>query len=128
MAVLTPAVQSPAFAPETVTPIKMSEAIRIGSMLTEQTYYCQFKRDSETNKEYTCALGAALVGVYGDSARHHLLSKTFPRKIWESPGKKCPVATCSNGVLSIANTIAHLNDRHVWKREKIADWLEGIGL
>lgn len=55
-----------------------------------------------------------------------LLGQRSPRmSVW------CPMQTgihnCRYGARSVYNIIVHLNDAHLWTRERIADWLETSG-
>lgn len=111
----TPVTEAPA-TPETTKPLKLSEAIRLGAMMTEQTFG-EFGDD-----ERTCAIGAAQkalgLPVSAGGPLLHLL------------GDRSAEPPCEHGSLpwSVGALIIHLNDDDRWPREKIADWLEGLGL
>lgn len=71
------------------------------------------------------ALGAAYEGIF-------LLPRDvrgFHPRVWrlfdflESTARRCP-AGCRKH-LPIAALMVHLNDDHVWTRERIAEWLRG---
>ena len=38
----------------------------------------------------------------------------------------CPVDGCISPNLPVVNAVMHLNDRHMWSRDQIADWLETL--
>src|SRR5580765_2975940 len=94
--------------------MKLSEAIRLGSMLKPQAF-----GHFDTGRG-TCALGAAREAAGGMS---------FP--ISTASPATCPacqqVMVTSEKVWATAATVVHLNDKHRWTRERIADWVEGVG-
>lgn len=105
---------------EVVTPIKPSEAIRLGCLTKPvQTFGTTFDRTTGA-----CVVGAMVVG-FG--------AGRLPEGAWDAIiAAPCPLGcvkrerTWSSEVgPSVA---AHLNDDHRWSRERIADWLEGLGL
>lgn len=93
--------------------MRLSEAIRLGSMLHPQHYGTLTKRQGG-KVVATCALGAALQAGY-------LFVEMF-----DCGGATCPVSGCvsSRERVSVASVIGHLNDFHRWTREQIADWVE----
>ena len=109
---------------ETVTPIKPSEAIRLGCLTTRQTF------KAYGSGEEACAMGAMVVGLgcvpnqddYVPRSRAALLAEHAINTV---SNKGCPVRSCSPAA---DNIVVHLNDDHRWSREQIADWLEGVGL
>lgn len=112
--------------------MKLSEAIREGSRGTRQ---CFFSYGLLAMNEF-CAIGAALnhIGVF-DKAMHELsradggwaaLYKYFPNSSSEA---LCPVGdicdyTDNNNVTTVLSVAGHLNDKHKWSREAIAEWVE----
>ena len=109
-----PITEAPA-TPEATKPLKLSEAIRLGAMMTEQTFG-EFGDDDRT-----CAIGAAQkalgLPVSDNGPLLHLLHA------------RSAAAPCGHGsTWSVGGLIIHLNDDDRWPREKIADWLEGLGL
>jgi len=117
---MTPSSAAPTTTPETrpalaevTSPIKPSEAIRLGCLTTVQTF--GYYRDDGA----TCAIGAMAVGFGGNMGKAWAfedLTEDFD----------CPVAGCDND--DCDSVIPHLNDSHRWSRERIADWLESLGL
>lgn len=109
-----PTTEAPA-TPEKTKPLKLSEAIRLGAMMTEQTFG-EFGDD-----ERTCAIGAA------QKALGLPVSAMGPlNDLLGSRGAKEP---CDHPYAwSVGALIMHLNDDDKWPREKIADWLETLGL
>ena len=43
-------------------------------------------------------------------------------------GVACPVCAAKSSVINagVINTVMHLNDRHMWSRERIAEWVATI--
>ena len=93
---------------ETVTPIRPSEAIRLGCLLAPVQ---AFGGPGERNKREACAVAAM---VRGGSADIDVFA-----------GSDTPCPACGR---SRRGPVLHLNDDHRWSRERIADWLEGLGL
>ncbi len=121
--------------------MKLSEAIRLGSMMKPQAFGV-FGSGVEAGPVFgdvlglrvvivtaTCALGAALhaVGhdmIYGDNVMaltEHFSSPAFLSVM----NSRCPACDVSHHFLG-GNTIAHLNNDHLWTREQIADWVETV--
>lgn len=94
--------------------MKLSDAIRLGSMMKPQGYRAL------SSESGTCALGAALDAIsQPDSA------PCYHWPIVDDFVVGCPAC------LGITQTwlgfiIAHLNDDHRWTRERIADWIETL--
>ena len=130
---------------ETVTPLKPSEAMRIGILLyPEQAFVEMVSADGKR----ACALGTIEAG-YGIKDTtiffpNHPGNIVHRLKLPERPGDPietrnasgrfnwfvpCPVHGCRVAALVGGHSVvAHLNDFHKWTRERIADWLEGQGL
>ena len=110
--------------------MRFSEAVRLGALMHPQSFGGM--RDS---KGGTCALGSALdaIGALTSKAGGPGAMDDFIRimTIWPALGKRaavpCP-AGCSLSKHFEANRttamVWHLNDRHSWTREAIADWYE----
>lgn len=111
--------------------MRLSQAIRLGALLRPQAFGAYVTMDGKT-----CAMGAGLEaeGVlkvpyevaelktdYDDDIVHY-----WP---WVAPeGKelfRCPLCAALNPCVGMG-VILHLNDRHRWSREQIADWVEGV--
>jgi len=102
--------------------MRLSEAIRLGAMLHPQrfgsyaTYRDERGRFCSSNAPIatiaaTCALGAAsAAGLTTDDAI-------------DSPRFTCPACNWHTQRLAL---VIHLNDRHRWTRERIADWVESV--
>lgn len=100
--------------------MKLSEAIRLGSMMHPQGRIHLISADGLR----TCALGAAGIAV-GIEVNHYNMDytnikNTFPilRSITVHPVNKL------RG--SVVDTVWKLNDHYGWTREAIADWVETI--
>lgn len=109
----------------------LSRAIREGAKLHHQAVedYIVRRPDGEYT---TCAMGAAAEVIYGfDATVAFLENNTRPlsHEIARSCGVERlrvdnPVDYRSDYVV---NVVVALNDLHMWSREAIADWLEGMG-
>jgi hypothetical protein len=96
--------------------MKLSEAILLGAMMRPQAFRTLLTDDG------ACALGAALlaVGARPEEAVRSALD-WWP---WASTvSADCPSCGRSRTVFRV---ITHLNDRHLWTREQIAKWVDGI--
>lgn len=102
-------------APERTKPLKLSEAIRLGAMMTEQTFG-DFGDDDRT-----CAIGAAQkalgLPVSGSGPLNQLLHL-----------RRADPPCGHHSSRTVGSLIMHLNDDDRWPREKIADWLATLGL
>ena len=78
----------------------------------------------------SCALGAAYEGMYRLPID---TGKANPSRDLEwffaclDTVKRCPEETCKKK-LCLDALIVHLNDDHLWTRERIADWIGGGGI
>lgn len=105
--------------------LSFADAIRLGSMLHPQCYG-QFiatitNPDGTITVTGTCALGAAAVAL-GEGTWPTDSYETF--KCWHSElfaRAKCPICRMTN---TRKHLVMHLNDRHRWTRERIADWVD----
>jgi hypothetical protein len=117
--------------------MKLSEAIRLGSMMRPQAFGWIFDLDGIA----TCAWGAGLeaAGIRikaGQSNRYNtpVEWRGLVNKRVRCPAKHTKCDFCHWGELcvecansqSLALTIEHLNDDHKWTRERIADFVEQI--
>lgn len=108
--------------------MKLSEAIKLGSLLRGQAF-CEYMTLIQPVR--SCALGAALEAMGRDKAA--LPSKEAAR-IWSWAADvghptNCPVCLPEFKIqhgCSVLSMITHLNDKHRWTRERIADWVESI--
>jgi hypothetical protein len=129
--------------------MKFSEAIRLGSLLRPQSY------GSIYDGKYSCALGALMEGAgialkatkRGNCTRHiqkqlhvDFFNTKCGRAARQNPAyrteasKTCPA--CSEVISvngagekctpNITSVIIHLNNEHMWTRERIADWVQSI--
>lgn len=95
---------------ERTTPIRPSEAIRLGCLLAPVQSFGAYMDGEGT----ACASRAMHLGGLRTKA-------DFDAVGWRRLG--CPVEDHP----SPGNVMAHLNDDHRWTREAIADWLESVG-
>ena len=98
-----------------------SEAIRLGSMLYPQTRAVYFDGTA------TCANGAAFAAI------SELLVTTDPEEIFKTLGRVFPIfnesteCRCGCGFKAshlLGEIVQHLNDRHRWTYNQIADFVE----
>ena len=95
--------------------MKLSEAIRLGSMIRPQGFYSLMQGGK------SCALGAAIEATLeAGESKSSTVYKIWP---WVYTSQYCPVCIM---YLSSTQAITHLNDIHRWTRERIADWVETI--
>lgn len=102
--------------------MKLSDAIRLGSMLRPRQVFFEMTR----GEDGACALGAAEEAGYNTD----VLDADMPKHV------TCPVCGDNRSfsafhynygaIYMISSFIIHLNDRHRWTREAIADYLDKI--
>jgi hypothetical protein len=88
--------------------MKLSQAIRLGSMLHPQTYKRYSKYDVHGAVMATCALGAAIEAGYDIHAVSFAAVVPCPHCRFDCPSRNA--------------CVIHLNDVHHWSRDHIADW------
>jgi hypothetical protein len=104
--------------------MRLSEAIRLGSMLKPQGFYELWVPSMHTPQS-SCALGAAYdafgyrPGVWPKTIE---LPMDVERLLYERG--VCPA--CGEHTSVVNRIITHLNDNHRWSREQIANWVEMI--
>lgn len=91
--------------------MRLSEAIRLGSMLHPQSFGWLRAYGSDDAIVATCAMGAA--EEVGCDTEEYKAGKVA-----------CP--ECPNLAGSLYGVVVHLNDGHRWTREAIADWVATI--
>lgn len=107
---------------EVTTPIRPSEAIRLGCLIAPVQKFggAHYVADNGA----ACVVGAGMLGM---GYRLPDGPNDFEDDLQGSERDgKCPVDDCGDSDVSIL--AIHLNDDHRWSRERIADWLEGLGL
>jgi hypothetical protein len=111
---------APSLPIETVTPIKPSEAIRLGCLTTGQLINETYV---DIDGARACVFGAMAIG-YGEPHRAAQMHAAINGHLIDSDVfRRCPESGCASVAFPM-----HLNDDHRWSRERIADWLEGLGL
>ena len=111
--------------------MKLSEAIRLGSMLKPQ----RFADGSIPDPNRACALEAAALAIssleqpvtWAQLCCPSPERDLFPilrHRVVSCPAKGClfPHDTMKNEIIAV--NIYHLNDTHHWTRERIANWVE----
>jgi hypothetical protein len=110
--------------------MRLSTAIRLGSMLGRQIYGALVTSDGGS-----CAVGAACMAVGIIPAKyimsldqHTKMKNMFPTLYLRGEiNSPCDCVFPFEGFgISIYGIITHLNDAHKWTRERIADWVAGI--
>ncbi len=97
--------------------MRLSEAIRLGTMMTSQAFRAVFTSDG------ACAWGAALLAV-GATQERAVRSAALGRWPWAfAVSVNCP--RCGRSRL-VCEVITHLNDDHRWAREKVGAWVAEI--
>ena len=107
--------------------MKLSEAIRLGAMLTPQGY----GPSSIVSRDAACALGGALEAIGRQPEGHPamafcILLEEWP---WISHFAVCPCGEShckysgSGFEMTITSIIWALTDIHRWTRSQIADWV-----
>lgn len=130
--------------------LTLAEAIREGSTLTDPLRFEMISLPvaQELSSGYAlrgkfqaCALGAALCAVVGPAQAYYAsyeqadimtaLRDLYPEILQTyalCPGPVCESTYYVKKGTTLENMIAHLNDRHGWTREAIADWLDTLTL
>lgn len=93
--------------------MKLSEAIRLGAMLSPQNFFFGDVVSS-------CALEAACDALGIAREQWERLDEQFPEM---QSSVQCPGCVRIDEAIDIAY---HLNDSHEWTREQIADWVATI--
>ena len=98
----------------------LAQAIRAGARRRPQTQGSLF------DKTGSCALGAAIEGMFGSQALVGNVVLRGPTLMIAIPELRddasCPESEC-HVESSLFQVIVHLNDDHYWTREAIADWM-----
>ncbi len=107
--------------------MKLSEAILLGSVGTEQSYGC---KAILPNGKATCSLGAALFAV-GDEVRGVEHGMERVKQLWPWTTVYPPInislvnicRLCPNDTYPVYSIIWRLNDIAKWTRPQIAAWV-----
>lgn len=99
--------------------MKLSEAIRIGAAMSLPAKITAIKRDDK-GRLHACALGAAHLGAGGDPDEENVYLAVAT--LWPELNKPAVA-----GEDDLESSIWRRNDGRGWSRERIADWLEGLG-
>jgi hypothetical protein len=117
-------IEAPSVAPviEPTSPLRLSEALRLGSLTTRQGFGTLHGPDPDQ----FCALGTIMYGLTGDVREIDSV-----RERTGLDDDACAPCHCIY-VLDwrrqpLWYVIEHLNDAHEWTRPQIADWLESEG-
>lgn len=109
---------------EVNTPLKVSEALRLGAMDTKQVFGKIGDLESTT-----CALGAVYhgFGFEGYGAAMQSLNREMARVIIPCGGTTGLFGKPCRSENTLMNVVIHMNDQHKMPREKIADYIESLG-
>ena len=119
--------------------VHLSEAIRVGCKRAPMQQFGSYVSNLGLS---ACVLGAAYMAVEADTMSRFsprdimsLLVATFPilETVSECPSCR-PIRShrhaaqhfASIGDDSLLSVMGHLNDKHRWSRERIADWVESV--
>jgi hypothetical protein len=111
---------------EPITPMKVSEILRLGSLSTTQAFGRMVDNDGRM-----CALGVVWHALGWDGTPFVAFDTALLRGVHADPPSSCddvPPMSNSEYRWPITSMIVHLNDQHQWSFTQIADWLEGQGL
>lgn len=109
--------------------MKLSEAIRIGSTKRPQCKTVFFQSDNNGMATHSCVLGAAYEAITGKTPLD--LDDVQLLAFWDlnDPLLAHPIGTRAlEGSSTIMEGLIELNDYAGWSRERIADWLESLGM
>lgn len=121
--------------------MKLSEAIRLGAMMTKQCYgpYSEDRSVFVTRLMgqvigervacATCAMGGALLAVGQEDRLRRCTDDVHPEEVFPvlsvcAPSPAYHTRPVGDG--SVFSVIVDLNDEHQWSRERIADWVETV--
>lgn len=98
--------------------MRLWKAILKGSKMKPQGWGVYFSSNG-----HSCALGAALDGTGKDcmSDVDYYIGKYFVKSFVISAN--CPTKCGAPFLNNVGSVIVHLNDRHLWTREAIAEWV-----
>lgn len=102
------------------TPTSLADCMRAGAKIRPQCHG-EFYKGTPDGTVHSCAVGAAIEGKLGKLDLPYGLYGLFPEFKNEA---KCPVSGCRPPIRFVYGAIIHLNDKHNWTREQIADWLD----
>lgn len=128
--------------------MKLSEAIRLGSMIRPQAFGSIKTHPGSGRRAATCALGAGLEAIkarvkvsIGRKGQFDTRGKPLEGRTvytWNWPAELRPIVyalaeyPCLCGIshpsltAHVQTIIPHLNDVHRWTRQQIADWVEMV--
>jgi hypothetical protein len=115
-------VEAPTPAEEKPSPMKLSEALRIGSMDTVQAHGSWSKASPDGGVATMCAIQTAWYALTGSDRG----GASSP--LADMLGNVSVAHPVSGDAQPIGGVIINLNDTHKWSRAKIAGWLEELGL
>lgn len=113
--------------------MRLSEAIRLGSLLKPQNLDGYFRNEGQS-----CALGSAAdalgVPMHPEldwTFGYHALENEFP---FLSDAARCPACNAVQALwrrlrdkeYDLGDVIVHLNDDHKWSRKRISDWVATV--
>jgi len=105
--------------------MKLSQAMREGAKVHEQHFNSMFQHRNRQIVR-SCALGAALVGLFGTHTPEDKMLSDIERETG-APLHGAATNPVTGAEDELSEVILFLNDAQRWTREQIADWLESIG-
>lgn len=118
--IATETLVAPAEAPP--KPLKLSEALRLGSMNTVQLHGGWSRKTDEGGVAKMCAISTAWYALTGEDGGADSSPLTH---LLDDVRVKHPIQHEWDDLVTV---IINLNDSHQWSRAQISDWLEGLGL
>lgn len=101
----------------------LSQAIREGAKLRPQAFGSTWYHNENGEVIASCAIGAAWEGITGDT--NNLFNEIIDALgLDDCVDYYCP--GCLLGVCGSGYFVSHLNDKHKWSRERIADYVAKI--
>lgn len=105
--------------------MRLSEAMRLGAALRPQGFRNVFAGGK------SCAIGAAAeaVGIIDISQDNTYVEGARAPDEWKTLCKAkaiCPECLTHADYFDVESCVMHLNDSHIWTRERIADWIESL--
>jgi hypothetical protein len=107
--------------PETVSPLKPSEALRLGRLVRPR----RIEGTMYSGEDGACAAGAITIGGFDEShGWQHIWRLDCPFACKRSGMTDGPTGFGDSGL----GLIPHLNDDHHWSDDQIVAYLESLGL
>ncbi len=110
--------------------MKFSEAMREGAKRCGQAHQMWYRFDDDLERDCRCAANTAYWHVTGKDVFDDEMDETHEaiRKQFKLYAEVNPPKQFNDGSeYDLLTIVIALNDERFWPREKIADWLQGLG-